>query len=77
MSIAAGSPTATPVNCLTHAPTGPAAATASRGFFYSGLFGTYTYKWKTPLAYHGTCQQFTLTLTDGSAHSAHSAYFAF
>ncbi|WP_182449822.1 IPT/TIG domain-containing protein [Streptacidiphilus sp. P02-A3a] len=68
---AAGSPTSQPVNCATHAPTGTPTATT---LTYIPLLGIYTYNWKTPTTYHGTCQQFTLTLTD---RSTHTAYFAF
>jgi hypothetical protein len=71
--IAAGSPTSQPVNCLTHAPTG-SSTTATGSLTYTPLLGIYAYIWKTPVSFHGTCQQFTLTLTDGSTHTA---YFAF
>jgi YVTN family beta-propeller protein len=71
--LAAGSPTATQVSCTTGAPLGPPVPTSTAG--NSGLqfdptSGTYTYTWKTLKAYAGTCQLLTLTLNDGTSHTA-------
>jgi hypothetical protein len=69
--IAAGYPTVTQINCSTDVPVNTAtlADTAGgSGLQYSN--GIYTYVWKTSKAWAGTCQQFTLTLTDGSRHTA-------
>ncbi len=32
--------------------------------------GSYTYVWKTAKSWSGTCQLFTLTLNDGTTHTA-------
>jgi IPT/TIG domain len=72
--IAAVYPTTQQINCWTHAPIGSPAAATSAGFTYDPLLGVYDYAWTTPVSFLGTCQQFTLKLTDGSTHSA---YFSF
>jgi YVTN family beta-propeller protein len=72
--IAAGYPTTQQVRCRTLVPTGRPAPAASDGFTYTPLTRVYDYAWNTPAAFRGTCQKFTLTLTDGSTHTA---YFAF
>lgn len=71
--IASGYPTATQVNCSTSAPVNTSTLTdtaGGSGLQYDAGSGTYTYVWKTAKAYSGTCQQFTLTLTDGTTHTA-------
>lgn len=71
--LAAGSPTATQINCASGVPvnTGTLTDTAGgSGLQYNSSTGSYTYVWKTSKAWTGTCQQFTLTLTDGSSHTA-------
>jgi YVTN family beta-propeller protein len=71
--IAAGYPTVTQINCSTSAPvsTGTMADTAGgSGLQYDSSTGTYTYVWKTSKAWAVTCQQFNLTLNDGSSHLA-------
>lgn len=40
------------------------------GLQYDPGSSTYTYVWKTSKAWTGTCQQFTLQLTDGTTHTA-------
>lgn len=63
--LAAGSPTLTPVNCTTWAPTG--APTASPGTVTGRQTGkTYRYEFvaATSRALRGTCQSLTLTLAD-------------
>jgi hypothetical protein len=37
---------------------------------YDTTTGTYTYSWKTQKAWAGQCRQFTLTLNDGTSHTA-------
>ena len=71
--IASGYPTATQVNCSTSAPVNTSTLTdtaGGSGLQYDASSGTYTYVWKTAKAYSGTCQQFTLKLTDGTTHTA-------
>jgi hypothetical protein len=51
-------------------PLAAAVPAASDGFTYTSLTDVYDYAWKTPTAFHGTCQQLTLKLTDGSTHTA-------
>jgi hypothetical protein len=71
--LAAGSPTATQVNCSTSAPVNTATMTdtaGGSGLQYDATAGTYTYVWKTSKAWSGTCQQFNLTLNDGTSHTA-------
>jgi YVTN family beta-propeller protein len=71
--LAPGSPTTTPVNCVTGAPVGPAVpaeAAGASGLQFDPATGTYSYNWKTEKAYAGTCQVFSLTLNDGTTHVA-------
>jgi hypothetical protein len=37
---------------------------------YDPVTDTYNYVWKTNKAWAGTCRTFTLTLNDGTAHTA-------
>jgi hypothetical protein len=65
------------VDCKSKAPTGPAVPTELAGIGglgYEPSTHTYTYIWYTDRRMAGTCQQFTLLLTDGSDHVA---YFQF
>ncbi len=71
--IAAGYPTATQVSCSTGTPVNTATLTdtaGGSGLQYDSSTGTYTYVWKTLKSWSGTCQQFNLTLTDGTSHTA-------
>ena len=71
--IAAGYPQVQRTSCATGAPIGSpqaAATVANVGLVYIPLTGTYLYAWQTSAAWHGTCQTFTLKLTDGSTHTA-------
>ena len=71
--IAAGYPTAIQISCTTGAPvnTGTLTDTAgSSGLQYDPVTGTYTYVWKTLKSWSDTCQQFNLTLNDGTSHLA-------
>lgn len=67
--IAAGYPTTQPLNCRTGAPIGPATPTTG-SLIYLPLLHVYTYQWHTPTTDQGTCQKFTLQLTNGSTHTA-------
>lgn len=71
--LAAGSPSSTRVNCDTSAPLDEAETTVTAGnstLTYDPASDRYKYVWKTNRAWAGTCQQLTLTLDDGSSHSA-------
>jgi hypothetical protein len=74
--LAVGYPSVQQVNCATGAPINSATETDTAG--NSGLQdnggGNYTYVWKTSKASAGTCQVFTLGLTDGTFHSADFQY---
>ncbi len=62
-----GSPTRTPANCATWAPTG--APTAMRGLLGGVTIGgrfVYTYVGETARSLRGTCQQLTFSFADGS-----------
>jgi hypothetical protein len=75
--IAAGYPTVQQVSCTSGAPvnTGTETDTAgASGLQYDATTGTYTYVWKTAKAAKGTCQVFTLGLTDGTVHTANFQY---
>ena len=75
--IAAGYPTAQQVSCATGVPvnTGTETDTAGNsGLQYDAGTDTYTYVWKTSKASAGTCQVFTLGLTDGTFHTADFQY---
>lgn len=75
-----GYPTVTPVNCGNEEPIGQAIPAdlsgefGSNALFYESSSHSYTYIWKTDKRMAGTCQQFTLLLTDGTDHFA---YFHF
>jgi hypothetical protein len=75
--LAAGSPTSRPVACATGVAAGPADATLSAGassLTDDPVTGTYHYVWKTRKAWAGTCRRLTVTLVDGSSHSALFAF---
>lgn len=71
--LAAGAPASRPVACSTSAPAGAVTATSaagSSGLQYDATSGQYTYVWTTDAAWAGTSRQLTLTLADGTAHTA-------
>jgi hypothetical protein len=74
--LAPGYPTVQQVDCTSGAPVNTATETDTAGG--SGLQdngnGNYTYVWKTSKASSGTCQTFTLGLTDGTFHTASFQY---
>ena len=71
--LAAGSPTSTRVDCASGAATDEIEQTVTAGassLQYDAATGRYTYVWKTSGTWAGTCRRLTVTLDDGSAHSA-------
>ena len=73
LGILAGSPTSQPVQCDGSLPSDPVEETVTAGassLSYDAATGTYTYTWKTDKAWANTCRQLTVTLSDGTSHSA-------
>jgi hypothetical protein len=70
--LAAGSPSSRRVTCDGSAPTDAIETTTSStsGLQYDAASDTYTYVWKTDKAWAGTCRLLTVTLTDGTSHTA-------
>ncbi len=71
--IASGSPTTGVTACTvgaTPATSQPAVAATSTPLTYVASTETYWYLWKTDKGWAGTCQQFSVTLDDGSVHTA-------
>jgi hypothetical protein len=71
--IASGYPRSQQVACDTGAPTGPdpsAATPGASGLAYDATTDTYTWVWKTDVAWAGTCRRFIVQLNDGTRHSA-------
>ena len=68
--LAEGSPTSTPVNCTTLAPTGsPQAITIAEALSYRSDIDTYSLTWKTTKGWTG-CRLLTVELDDGTVHEA-------
>lgn len=70
--LAPGSPTSQQVACDQGVPTDPIETTVTAGestLTYDPSTGQYSYVWKTDRTWAG-CRQFTLTLDDGSQHTA-------
>lgn len=70
--LAADSPTSQQVACDQGVPTDPIETTVTAGasmLTYDPSTGQYSYVWKTDRTWTG-CRQFTLTLDDGSQHTA-------
>ncbi len=71
-----GSPTSVEASCTTWAPSGTPVATVSKDNHdhesadYDDFVLMYTYTWKTDKSWSGTCRLFSMTLTDGSVHTA-------
>lgn len=73
LDILAGSPTSQRVNCTTRAPIGsPEAAKSAlrQELTYVRASNTYWYFWQTSTSWAGQCRVFTMTLDDGSVHTA-------
>ncbi len=73
--LASGSPSTSAIGCDNAAPTDdvtvdPTDTAGKSGLSYSAGDGQYTYVWKTAKSWSGTCRRLTVTLTDGTAHSA-------
>ena len=71
--ILAGTPTSRPVQCDGSLPADPVeqtATTGESGLTYDAATGVYTYVWKPDRAWAGACRQLTVTLVDGTSHSA-------
>ena len=67
------SPTSQPVACDSAAPSDPIEETVtggSTGLSYDPLVDQYRYIWTTYKAWAGSCRQLTLTLADGTPHTA-------
>jgi hypothetical protein len=70
---AADSPASQSVTCNTSDPTAPIEQTVTAGsssLSYDPLTDTYTYVWKTDKTWANTCRQLTVTLNDGTTHTA-------
>jgi hypothetical protein len=68
LAVLDGTPTSTPVNCTTLAPTGPAQTiTVAEALSYQS--GTYSLTWKTTKSWTG-CRLLTVALVDGTEHEA-------
>jgi hypothetical protein len=73
LGILAATPTSRPVQCDTSVASDPVEQTATAGtsgLSYDPAIDTYTYTWKTDKAWANTCRQLTVTLTDGTSHTA-------
>ncbi|MDF2748377.1 MAG: Endonuclease/Exonuclease/phosphatase family protein, partial [Propionibacteriaceae bacterium] len=69
---AAGSPTSTPIDCVTREPLGAAQPIDFAGksaLIYSASTDTYTLSWKTAKNWTG-CRRLSVTLADGTLHEA-------
>ena len=72
LSILAGTPTSTPIDCVTRAPLGSAVPIGFSGrsaVAYSASADTYTLSWKTAKNWTG-CRRLSVTLADGTVHEA-------
>ena len=73
LGILATTPTSRPVPCDGTLPSDPVEQTdtaGASGLSYDAATGTYTYTWKSEKAWANTCRQLTVTLIDGTSHSA-------
>ncbi len=73
--LAAGSPRSAAIACPAAGDpvTSLSEATVTAGnsdLSYDAATGLYTYVWKTSKTWAGSCRRFTLTLGDGTAHTA-------
>jgi len=70
---AAGSPSSVQINCSTSDPILPVEETETAGqssLAYDAASGQYKYTWKTESSWKNTCRQLTVTLRDGTVHTA-------
>ena len=71
--LAPGSPVVTAVSCASGAPIDEietTVATSSSALQYDAASNTYTYVWKTPKSFAGTCRKLDVRLVDGTSHVA-------
>jgi hypothetical protein len=64
-----GAPAYQTINCSTHALSGTASA-ATGSLAYSTSTSRYTFGWTTSTSWANTCRQVTVTLIDGTTHTA-------
>jgi len=70
---AAGSPSSVQISCNTSDPVATVEETETAGqssLTYDATSDRYKYVWKTDSAWKNTCRQLTLTLRDGTVHTA-------
>ena len=70
---AAGSPSSMQISCDTSAPIAPVEETEMAGqssLSYDAATDRYKYTWKTENSWKNTCRQLTVTLRDGTIHTA-------
>ncbi len=70
---AAGSPSSVQISCSTSDPILPVEQTETAGqssLSYDSTSGQYKYTWKTESSWKNTCRQLTVTLRDGTVHTA-------
>lgn len=70
---AANSPSSVQISCSTSDPILPVEETETAGqssLSYDSASGQYKYTWKTDSAWKNTCRQLTVTLRDGTVHTA-------
>ena len=71
--LAPGSPVVTAVSCASGAPLDEietTVATSNSGLQYDAGSNTYTFVWKTPSSFAGSCRRLDLRLVDGTSHVA-------
>jgi hypothetical protein len=71
--VAAGYPQSMQVACNSGSPVSDVQATSSAGgssLSYDSTSNTYTYVWKTDKSWSNSCRLFTLSLSDGTDHTA-------
>ena len=70
---AAGSPSSVQISCSTSDPIAPVEETETAGsssLSYDAASDRYKYVWKTESSWKNTCRQLTITLRDGTVHTA-------
>lgn len=70
---AAGSPSSVQISCNTSDPVDPVEETETAGsssLSYDSATDRYKYTWKTENSWKNTCRQLTVTLKDGTVHTA-------
>ena len=70
---AAGSPSSVQVSCSSGVPVSPVEETETAGqssLSYDAASDRYKYTWKTESSWKNTCRQLTVTLRDGTVHTA-------